>query len=323
MTTSSYLPADSCHIPSDHAGLRLDQALAKLLPQYSRSRLQRWIRSGQIKVDGRIRQPRDRVVGGEQIELYSLESEPLTDTAQALSLDICYQDEHLLIINKPAGMVVHPAAGHREGTLVNGLLYHAPQLATLPRAGLVHRLDKNTSGLLVVAATQTAFNHLTKQLKDRSMGREYVAVVSGKMIAGGRVDAPVGRHPVDRKRMAVVAGGRPALSCYRVLERFRAHTYIGVQLATGRTHQIRVHMQYLRFPIVGDPVYGGRLRLPAEAGAECESILKSFQRQALHAVQLTLNHPLTARRLQWRVDPPEDFLQLLAALRRDRTQYHD
>jgi 23S rRNA pseudouridine1911/1915/1917 synthase len=242
---------------------------------------------------------------------------------EAIALDIRYRDDHILVVNKPAGLVVHPAAGNPDGTLVNALLHAAPELARLPRAGLVHRLDKDTSGLLVVACSLRAHSSLVAQLQERTMGREYTALVNGSVIAGGRIDAPIGRHPVDRKRMAVVNGGKPAVTHYRVMTRFRAHTYLSVRLETGRTHQIRVHMAHRRLPLLGDPVYGGRPRVPAGALPGCVTAIQAFDRQALHAVKLVLTHPVSGERLAWRAELPEDLAALLVALREDAESDHD
>lgn len=312
-----------CRIPASCAGRRLDQALAELLPAYSRRRLQQWLKTGQLRVDGHIRRPRDAVSGGEVVS-GELVLEPETIAVpQNIALDIRHQDADLLVLNKPAGLVTHPAAGHRDGTLVNALLHHDPELATLPRAGLVHRLDKDTTGLLVVARTLRAHTALVEQLQARRIERDYLAVVNGVPVAGGRVDAPVGRHPVDRQRMAVTPGGKPAVTHYRVLRRFRAHALLQVRLETGRTHQIRVHMAHIRLPLLGDPVYGGRLRLPPHASPPCLETLQNFRRQALHAARLALTHPVTGERLEWRAEIPADLADLLAALNEDADERHE
>ncbi|MEJ2061633.1 MAG: 23S rRNA pseudouridine(1911/1915/1917) synthase RluD [Gammaproteobacteria bacterium] len=303
-------------ITEDQAGLRLDQALAELFPEYSRSRLQAWIRQGCVRLDGAtVTVPRTPVAGGEQVEL-AVRLEPQGEVeAQAIPLDVVYEDDHLLVLNKPAGLVVHPAAGNPDRTLQNALLHHAPSLAALPRAGIVHRLDKETSGLMVVAKTLKAHKQLVDQLQARTVKREYLALVQGTIVAGGTVDAPIGRHPVDRKRMAVVGGGRAAITHYRVEERFPHHTLLRVSLETGRTHQIRVHMAHIRHPIVGDPVYGGRLRLPAGVSEHFREALRGFRRQALHATRLSLVHPDTGETCSWEAPPPQDFAGLLALLR--------
>jgi len=299
------------------AGLRLDQALAERLPEFSRSRIQQWIEQGNARVDGRQWRSRDRVRGGEEVELTPvLEIEP-SSIAQPIALDILAEDEHLLVLNKPAGLVVHPAAGNPDGTLLNALLHHDATLAQLPRCGIVHRLDKETSGLLVVARSLQAHHSLVRQLQARNMGREYLALVVGEPGTGARIDAAIGRHPVQRKRMAVVSGGRQAVSDYRLVERFRGHTLLAVKLSTGRTHQIRVHMRHAGYPLVGDPVYGARPRPPKGAASVLVRALRSFPRQALHARRLTLQHPLTGELLAWEAPLPEDLDGLLRLLRED------
>lgn len=307
----------SCQIPPDYAGQRFDQALAELLPAHSRARLQQWIKDGCIQLDGQTVKPRVTVQGGEQVTGEWTPEPVLSDQPQAIPFDLRYEDADLLIINKPAGLVVHPAAGNPDGTLVNALLHFDASLATLPRAGIVHRLDKDTSGLMVVARSLRAHTALVEQLQARSVSREYLAVVNGVMTAGGKVDAPIGRHPVDRKRMAVVENGRHAVTHYRVQQRFRAHTLLDVQLETGRTHQIRVHLAHIRYPLLGDPVYGGRLRLTAGMSAAARDGIQAFRRQALHAARLALTHPVSGERLEWRAEPPADFNQLLALLHTD------
>ena len=307
----------ACQVPADYAGMRLDQALAALLPTHSRSRLQRWLKTGQLRVDGRIWRPRDPVFGGETI---SGELTPEAETfalPQDIPLDIRYQDADLLVLNKPAGLVAHPAAGNWDGTLVNALLHHCPELANLPRAGLVHRLDKETTGLLVVARSLQAHSALVAQLQARHIERDYLAVVNGLPVAGGTVDAPIGRHPVERQRMAVVPGGRPAVTHYRIMRRFRTHTLLHVKLETGRTHQIRVHMAHIRLPLVGDPLYGGRPRLPPSASPHVLEVIQNFRRQALHAERLALSHPVSGTRLTWQAEMPADLLELVAALEED------
>lgn len=307
----------ACQVPADYTGMRLDQALAALLPTHSRSRLQRWLKSGQLRVDGQIRRPRDPVFGGERIS-GELTPEPETFALpEDIPLDIRYQDADLMVINKPAGLVVHPAAGNHDGTLLNALLHHDPELANLPRAGLVHRLDKETTGLLVVARSLLAHSALVAQLQARQIAREYLAVANGLPVAGGTVDAPLGRHPVDRQRMAVVSGGRPAVTHYRIMRRFRSHTLLQVKLETGRTHQIRVHMAHIRLPLIGDPLYGGRPRLPPNASPRCIEVIQNFRRQALHAERLALTHPVSGEQLAWQAEIPADFLELVTALEED------
>ena len=304
-------------IPPSCAGMRLDQALAQLFDEYSRSRLSQWLKAGQVRVNGQQLRGRDKVWGGEQVEIHA-ELEEQTDwQAEAIPLDIVYEDEQLIVINKPAGLVVHPAAGNPAGTLVNALLHHDASLNMVPRAGIVHRIDKDTSGLLVVARTLPAQKSLVEQLQAHSLLREYQAVVTGVLTAGGTVDAAVGRHPVQRKRMAVIPSGKPAVTHYRVMERFRAHSLIGCRLETGRTHQIRVHMAHIHHPLVGDPVYGGRLRLPKGCNEALTESLRHFHRQALHAARLGLVHPASGKSVEWEAVLPADMVSLLAALHAD------
>jgi len=305
-------------VEADLAGLRLDQALAALFPDFSRSRLQQWVRQGQVSVDGHtVLRPRDRVYGGEQVVLDARLEDQVESRPEAIPLDILHQDRALIVINKPAGMVVHPAAGNRDGTLQNALLYHDSGLIQLPRAGIVHRLDKETTGLLVVARTPAAYKSLVAQLQAREVKREYRAIVCGVMVAGGTLAEPIGRHPVHRTRMAVVPSGKSAVTHYRVLERFRAHSYLQVNLETGRTHQIRVHMANIRYPLIGDPAYGGRLRLPAGASPALRQQLRGFCRQALHARRLGFVHPASGDWVEWEREVPADMADLLAELRRD------
>ena len=307
-------------VPAGMAGQRLDRVLAQLFSEYSRARLQQWIRAGRVLVDGVQPRPRDRVAGGEKIALHAVLEAEGDWQPEAIPVDIIHEDEALLVINKPAGLVVHPAAGNREGTLLNALLHHAPELATLPRAGIIHRLDKDTSGLLVIARTLSAHKRLIEMMQAREIRREYQAVVQGVMTAGNTIDAPIGRHPVQRKRMAVVRSGRPAVTHFRVIERFRAHTHIHVQLETGRTHQIRVHMAHLHYPLLGDPIYGGRLRIPAGCSQALDEQLHHFRRQALHAWRLQLSHPLTGEDMVWQAPLPDDLHTLLDVLRQDANE---
>ena len=304
-------------IPEERAGQRLDQALAALLPDYSRSRLKGWIESGEIRVDGAIRRPRDKVSGGESVSLDAILDEATVAEPQAMALERAHEDGHLWVVNKPAGLVVHPGAGNPDRTLQNALLALDPQLAVLPRAGIVHRLDKDTSGLLIVARSLPAHTALVRMLEERAIHREYEAVCRGVMTAGGTVDAPIDRHPVDRVRMAVREGGRAAVSHYRVIKRFRAHTHLRVQLETGRTHQIRVHLSHIGFPLVGDRVYGGRLALPKGATEDLRAALRAFPRQALHAARLRFEHPVTGQPVECAAPLPSDLRDLLAALARD------
>ncbi len=304
-------------IPDDMAGDRLDQALAGLLPDFSRSRIQQWVKEGRVSVDGAIRRPRDKVLGGERVIVDALFEQEFECLPQPIDLNLIYRDESLLVINKPTGLVVHPAAGNPDGTLQNGLLHFDSDLALLPRAGIVHRLDKETSGLLVVARTPAAHKHLVDHLQAREIHREYRAVVQGVMTAGGTVDAPIGRHPSQRIKMAVVHNGKPAVTHYRVLRKFRNHSYLQVKLETGRTHQIRVHMAHIHYPLVGDPVYGGRLKIPAGASDTLAETLRGFKRQALHAFRLGLPHPRSGEWMEWECPLPDDMNHLLEQLQND------
>ncbi len=307
----------SASIPPELAGQRLDQALPALFADITRSRLQRWIEDGRVTLNGRVPRKRDKVKGGDTVEVMVPPPVETTWKAQALPLEIVYEDSELLVIDKPPGLVVHPGAGNPEGTLLNALIAHAPTLAKLPRAGIVHRLDKDTSGLLVVAKTERARQNLIEQLRKHSVEREYLTIVNGVMVAGGTIEAPIGRHRTQRTRMAVSRRGKPAVSHYRVMKKYRAHTLVQVKLESGRTHQIRVHMAHLHYPVVGDPVYGGRLRIPAGAGENLKIVLRGFKRQALHALKLSLVHPGTAKRLQWATSVPQDMSRLMGALAQD------
>lgn len=291
-------------VPAACAGLRLDQALAQLLPKFSRSRLARWVRDGQVTLDGRRAAPRARLRGGETIEVVpSPDPAALTHLAEDIPLEIVFEDAALLVVNKPPGLVVHPGSGNWRGTLLNALLKHAPALSAVPRAGIVHRLDKDTSGLLVVAKTLAAQTDLVRQIQSRSVGRHYLAVTHGRVARGGVIEAPIGRHPVKRTRMAVVARGRSAVTHYQSVERYDRATLLRLRLETGRTHQIRVHLSALGHPLVGDPVYGKR-----------HSAIP-FSRQALHAERLELRHPQTGQPMSWHADPPADMQGLIETLR--------
>lgn len=301
-------------VPNEYAGQRVDQVLARLFSDYSRSKLQAWIKNGSVKINGQTIKAKDKLEGGETVEL-TVEAEVVTEAlAENIPLQIVYEDDALLIVNKAAGMVVHPAAGNWQGTLVNALLFHQPQLAELSRAGIVHRIDKETSGLLMVAKTLRAHHSLVEQLQQRSIDREYLALCHGAMTAGGTVDQAIGRHPVDRKRYAIRDSGKVAVTHYRIEQRFQRYTLIKVKLETGRTHQIRVHMAAIHYPLVGDPVYGGRLHLPPQCTAELEAALRSFKRQALHAVKLGLMHPDNNEYCEWQVEMPVDMQKLLTAV---------
>lgn len=302
-------------IPDDLAGLRLDQAMTSLFPEYSRNRLQEWIRTGAAMLDGVAVPVRRRVWGGELVTLQAEPNVVTTVRAESIPLVIVHEDDALLIIDKPAGLVVHPAAGHWDGTLHNALLNHCPALAGIPRGGIVHRIDKDTSGLLMVAKTLEAHKQLVEQLQTRAVHREYLALVQGALTGGGSIDEPIGRHAMDRKRFAVRPGGKPAVTHYRIAERFPAHTLLRVKLDTGRTHQIRVHLAHIHYPLTGDPVYGGRSRLPAAASANLIEALRGFRRQALHAASLGIIHPDTGQYAEWQTPLPADFATLLEALR--------
>ncbi|MTI64498.1 23S rRNA pseudouridine(1911/1915/1917) synthase RluD [Methylophaga sp.] len=305
-------------IPEELNGMRLDQALARMFPEFSRGQLTKWIKAGDVSVNDHQPRPRDSVSGGEQVTINTtLTIQDDSWKAEPISLDIVYEDEDVIILNKAAGMVVHPGAGNQQGTLVNALLSHAPQLANLPRAGIVHRIDKATTGLLMVAKTLQAHNSLVSQLQARTVVREYQAIAVGVMTAGGTVDEPIGRHHIDRKRMAISQGGKPAVTHYRVEQRFRAHTYIRCKLETGRTHQIRVHMAHIRHPLLGDPVYGGRFKIPKGMSEKCREAIQGFRRQALHAGVLGFKHPTSGEEVSWQVDLPEDMQQILAELAED------
>jgi 23S rRNA pseudouridine1911/1915/1917 synthase len=304
-------------IPETQRGQRLDQALALLFPDFSRTRLKAWIEAGRVRVDGRIPKPKDPVDGGELVHVEPTDEERVEVAPQAIALSIVHEDDAVLVIDKPVGLVVHPGAGNPDSTLQNALLHHDPALAKLPRAGIVHRLDKDTSGLLVVARTPHAHTVLTRALEARDVHREYEAVCVGVMTGGGTVDAPMDRHPVDRLRQAVRADGRDAVTHYRVIERFRAHTHVRVQLETGRTHQIRVHLTHIGYPLVGDALYGKRLVLPKNATPRVAETLRGFRRQALHAAKLAFAHPETGETLELTTPVPADFADLVDALRED------
>lgn len=317
MTQSDTPNTLSQPVPASLAGHRLDQALAKMFPDYSRSRLKEWVLRGQVLVDGLPRRPKDTVDGGETVVLTTVTEAAVISLPEPIELQAVYEDDELLVINKPAGLVVHPGAGNTRGTLMNGLLYRVPALTDIPRAGIIHRLDKDTSGLLLVAKTLTSHTAMVRSLAERKVSRHYLAICAGVLTGGGRVDAPIDRHPVDRRKMAIRESGKPAVTHYRVIERFAAHTYIGVELETGRTHQIRVHFAHRRHPLVGDSTYGGRLALPAGASQETIDALRQFRRQALHAHRLSFTHPSTGAPVDVSVEPPEDFRQLLDVLARN------
>jgi len=305
-------------VPESLSGQRLDVVLAEMFPDYSRSRLKQWIQEGQVLLEGQQVKPKIKVFTDQELQL---NIEPIESNEECLPedipLDIAYEDDALIVVNKPAGLVVHPAAGNRQGTLQNALLFYDERLATVPRAGIVHRLDKDTTGLMVVARNLVSHKYLVEQIMQRQMQREYQALVHGVLTGGGTVDQPIGRHSHDRVRMTVREDGKPAVSHYRVLARFRAHTHIHVKLETGRTHQIRVHMQHLRHPVVGDPIYVDRPRIPAEADKDFVERLRKMERQALHAWRLSLAHPDTGEAMTWEAALPDDMQCLIAAMQKD------
>lgn len=312
----------TAEVPFELAGKRLDQIMVEIFPDYSRNKLQSWIKAGRVTVDAEQLKAKDRLIGGEDLIL-DAEAEEVTEyLAENIPLDIIYEDDDILIVNKPAGFIVHPGAGNWNGTLQNALLFHLPDAITIPRSGIVHRIDKDTSGLLMVAKTLAAHHSLVEQLQARTIHREYLAITIGRMTGGGTLDEPIGRHLSDRKKFAVRDSGKPAVTHYQVLERFLRNTLIQVKLETGRTHQIRVHMAYLRLPLTGDPMYSGRFQMPKDCGAELEKVLRRFKRQALHAEKLGLIHPRTGEYCEWQLPVPDDMQELLSALRVNDTLDH-
>lgn len=309
-------------IPDQYRNERLDQVLTKLIPDYSRTQIKTWLKEEAILINQAPAKANLKVKGGEAVTLNARITLDAPWVAQAIPLNIEYEDEAVLIINKPAGLVVHPGANNNDKTLLNALIHHAPQLKALPRGGILHRLDKDTSGLLVIAKTPAALKSLSLQLKKRSIVREYQAIVYGILISGGTIEAPIGRHPLKRKRMSVDEMGKNAITHYRVAEKYRAHTRLKLRLETGRTHQIRVHMQHIHHPIVGDPVYGGRVRLSKGMTPELIDVLRHFKRQALHAFALGFIHPETGTLMRFEIPLPDDFKQLIAVLRKD-TNIHE
>lgn len=310
-------------MPESDVGERIDQALAKLLPEYSRTQIKLWIDSGAVLMNGLPIKAKTRVSGGELITIQAtLKAQPAWE-AQSIPLNLVYEDEFLMVVNKPVGLVVHPGTGNASRTMLNAILHHAPELSVLPRAGILHRLDKDTSGLLVIAKTAAALQSLTLQLKKRTISREYKAVVYGAMISGSTVNAPIDRHRLQRKKMAVVEGGKEAITHYRVAEKFRHHTLVNVKLETGRTHQIRVHFAHIRHAIVGDPIYGTRIQLTKNMTPELIAYIRQFKHQALHAFALGFDHPETGEFMRFEAEMPEDMQTLVTLLREDTKQHKD
>ncbi|TNZ51704.1 23S rRNA pseudouridine(1911/1915/1917) synthase RluD [Vibrio parahaemolyticus] len=309
-------------VKDSQLGQRLDQAIAELFADFSRSRLKEWLLDGKVQVNGEVvTKPRTKVMGGEEITLQAeLEDEERWE-AQDIPLDIVYEDDDIIVINKPRDFVVHPGAGTPDGTVLNALLHHYPDIAEVPRAGIVHRLDKDTTGLMVVAKTVPAQTRLVRALQKRNITREYEAIAIGRMTAGGKVDQPIGRHSTKRTLMAVAPLGKPAVTHYRVAEHFREHTRIRLRLETGRTHQIRVHMSYLQHPLLGDTAYGGRARIPTGASQELTDMIRGFDRQALHAVMLRFEHLITGEELEFHAPVPDDMVAMTEALRKDTEEY--
>ncbi len=318
MTTQEHIHLQAV-VPDSLDGERMDVIASNVFSQYSRSRLQQWIKAGYLKVDGKVYKTREKLHEGQELVLdVILEAEDEADLAQPMDLDIVYEDDSILVINKPVGLVVHPGAGNAASTLMNGLLYAYPSLANIPRAGIVHRLDKDTSGLMVVAKTLEAHHSLVSQLQERTVSRQYYALTQGVMTAGGTVNQSIGRHNNNRQKQAVVNfGGKDAITHYRVVKKYRAHTLVRCQLETGRTHQIRVHMAHIRFPLLGDKLYAGRPKIPKASSPELIEFLQQFPRQALHAFKLGLIHPETEEYCEWEIDLPEDFENLLEMLKQD------
>ncbi|NDL61160.1 23S rRNA pseudouridine(1911/1915/1917) synthase RluD [Acerihabitans arboris] len=305
-------------------GQRLDQALAEMFPDYSRSRIKVWILDSRVRINGQVAAtPKEKVLGGESIEIDAILEEDTRWAAQDIDLNIVYEDDDIIVLNKPRDLVVHPGAGNADGTILNALLHYYPAIAEVPRAGIVHRLDKDTTGLMVVAKTVPAQTRLVESLQAREITREYEAVAIGNMTAGGTVEQPISRHPSKRTHMAVHPMGKPAVTHYRIMEHFRAHTRLRLRLETGRTHQIRVHMAHINHPLVGDPLYGGRPRPPKGASDAFVELLRGFDRQALHATMLRLYHPITSIEMEWHAPLPQDMVDLIAAMQADTEMFND
>ena len=303
-------------IPNRLIGQRIDSALAIMLPDYSRSKITSWVRSGKALVNDKAFKPKEKVLGGEVVALTIEKEKTNAWLGEDITIDVVYEDDDIIVVNKPVGLVTHPGAGNWTGTLANALLHYEPSLATLDRAGIVHRLDKNTSGLMVVARSELAQKNLVEQLQTHAVSREYSAIVYGHMISGGTIEAPIGRDPKDRIRQAVVeeGEGKDAVTHYRVIDRFAHHTHVKCILETGRTHQIRVHMAYVEHPLIADPMYGGKIRFPKKANEKLKDALKAFKRQALHAKKLSLSHPITGEEMSWKAPLPQDLQDLLKVL---------
>ncbi|AVV38843.1 MULTISPECIES: 23S rRNA pseudouridine(1911/1915/1917) synthase RluD [Pantoea] len=311
-------------VSESQLGQRLDQTLAELFPDYSRSRIKEWILDRRVTVNGvMVDTPKEKVLGGELVAIDAEIEEAQRWEPQNLPLDIVYEDEDIIVINKPRDFVVHPGAGNPDGTVLNALLHHYPAIMDVPRAGIVHRLDKDTTGLMVVAKTVPAQTHLVDSLQRREITREYEAVAIGNMTAGGTVEQPISRHSTKRTHMAVHPMGKPAVTHYRIMEHFRAHTRLRLRLETGRTHQIRVHMSHISHPLVGDPLYGGRPRPPKGASEAFITTLRSFDRQALHATMLRLYHPISGIEMEFHAALPQDMVDLIAALKADTEEFKD
>lgn len=314
----------SAEVQPEQIGQRLDQTLAELFPEYSRSRLKTWIEADLVKLNDRITNiPREKVLGGEKIEITVEVEDETRFEPENIPLNIVYEDDDIIVINKPKDLVVHPGAGNPNGTVLNALLYHYPPIAEVPRAGIVHRLDKDTTGLMVVAKTIPAQTKLVRDLQKRKITREYEAVASGIMTKGGTVDQPMARHATKRTLMAVHPMGKPAVTHYRIMENYRNYTRLRLRLETGRTHQIRVHMAHIAHPLLGDQTYGGRPRPPKNASEDFMEVLRNFKRQALHAVMLRLAHPITGEMMEWYAPLPDDFVELLNALKADYLEHQD
>ena len=303
-------------IPNRMTGVRLDASLAEMLPDYSRSKITAWIKSGDALISGKIFKPKDKVSGDEIVFLNLNQKQSNDWTAEEIPLNIVYEDEDIIVINKQFGLVTHPGAGNWNGTLANALLYYDPTLSRLDRAGIVHRLDKNTSGLMVIARNEKSQRYLVEQLQSHLVDREYSAIVDGHMIAGGTVDEAIGRDPKDRVKQAVLSSGKAAITHYRAIDRFKSHTHVKAILETGRTHQIRVHLSHVGHPLIGDPMYGGRVRFPKKASEELKEELLSFKRQALHSKKLSLIHPISGESMSWKAPLPDDMLMLLEVLKK-------